>query len=126
MGRTKKIRTVEERKKANINYCKNYRQKNKEAYRKADRERKKLARESLKYLEPKKYQLQLAKDRARSQRNRERKRNETIDLAVTATQTSTTTTKSKKQNKTLFWQDRHTNEVLKKLENTSRLVHEND
>ena len=52
-GRTKKIRTVEQRKKANINYCKKYRQKNEEAYRKADRERKKLARESLKYLEQK-------------------------------------------------------------------------
>ena len=73
MGRTKKIRTIEESKKANINYCKNYRQKNKEAYRKADRERKKLARERLKYLEPKKYQLQLAKYRARSQRNRKGK-----------------------------------------------------
>ena len=58
MGRTKKIQTVKERKKANINYCKKYRQKNKKAYRKTDWERKKLARESLKYLEPKKYQLQ--------------------------------------------------------------------
>ena len=65
MGRTKKIQTVEERKKANINYCKKYQQKNKEAYRKVDREQKKLACESLKYLEPKKYQLQLTKDRAR-------------------------------------------------------------
>ena len=45
---------VEERKKANISYCKKCWQKNKEAYRKADRERRKLARESLKYLEPKK------------------------------------------------------------------------
>ena len=53
MDRAKKIRTVEQRKKANINYCKKYRQKNEEAYRKADRERKKLARESLKYLEQK-------------------------------------------------------------------------
>ena len=102
MGRTKKIRTVEERKKANINYCKKYRQKNKKAYRKADWERKKLARESLKYLEPKKYQLQLAKDRARSQRNRERKRNETIDLAVDATQTSAITAKSKEPEQNSF------------------------
>ena len=47
-GRTKKIWTVEERKKANINYCTKYRQKNKEAHRKAERERKKLARENLK------------------------------------------------------------------------------
>ena len=101
MGRTKKIRSVEERKKAH-NYCKKYRQKNKEAYRKADIERKKLTRESLKYLEPKKYQLRLAKDRARSQRNRESKRNETIDLAVDATQASTTTTKSKEQEKNAF------------------------
>ena len=102
MDRAKKIQTVEQRKKANINYCKKYRQKNKETYRKADRERTKLARESLRYLEPKKYQLQLAKDRARSQLNRERKRNETIDLAVDATQTSTTTTKSKEPEQNAF------------------------
>ena len=54
MGRTKKIWTVEERKKANINYCKKYRQNNKEAYRKAERERKKLARENLKVFTAKK------------------------------------------------------------------------
>ena len=53
-GRTKKIWTVEERKKANINYCKKYRQKNKEAYRKAERERKKLARKNLKVFTAKK------------------------------------------------------------------------
>ena len=76
--------------------------KKKEAYRKADRERKKLASESLKYLEPKEYQLQSAEDRARSQRNRERKRNETIDLAVDATQTSTTTAKSKEPEQNAF------------------------
>ena len=74
----------------------------KEAYRKADRERKKLASESIKYLEPKEYQLQSAEDRARSQRNRERKRNETIDLAVNATQTSTTTAKSKEPEQNAF------------------------
>ena len=68
MGRTKKIRTVEERKKVNINYCKKYRQKIR-----TPTERNKLARKSLKHLESKKYKLQLAKDRARSQRNGERK-----------------------------------------------------
>ena len=57
MGRTKKIRTVEERKKANINYCKKYRQKNKEAYRKAERERKKLARKNLKSIYSQKNKL---------------------------------------------------------------------
>ena len=61
-----------------------------------------MASESLKYLEPKEYQLQSAEDRARSQRNRERKRNETIDLAVDATQTSTTTTKSKEPEQNVF------------------------
>ena len=61
-----------------------------------------MARESLTYLEPKKYQLQLAKDRDRSQRNRERKRNETNDLTVNATQTSTTTTKSKEPEQNAF------------------------
>ena len=59
-------------------------------YRKADRERKILARESLKYLQPKKYELQLAKDRACSQLYRERKRNKTIDLAINTTQTTST------------------------------------
>ena len=52
----------------------NIEKKNKEAYRKADRERKKLSRKSLKYLQPKKYQL--------TNTNRERKRNEGIDLAI--------------------------------------------
>ena len=39
MCRTNKTGTEEEKKKANINYCKKYREKNKEVYRKADRER---------------------------------------------------------------------------------------
>ena len=47
----------------------------------------------------KKYQLQLAKDRARSQCNRERERNEKIELEVDATHTSTTTTKSEEPEK---------------------------
>ena len=56
MSRTKRIGTKYEKKKANINYCKEYKKnkKNKEAYRKVDRERKKLTRENLKYLQPKK------------------------------------------------------------------------
>ena len=94
MVRTKKIRS-EEKKKANINYGKKYREKNKEVYRKADKERKNLAGESLEYLQPKKYQLQLAKDRARSQLYREKKRNEAIDLAIGTTQATSTTTKPK-------------------------------
>ena len=75
------------------------------AYRKAkklDREKKKLACESLIYLPPKKYRLHLAKYRARSQLYRERKRNEAIDLAIDTTKTTSTTTKPKQPEQNAF------------------------
>ena len=121
MGRTKKIRRVEERKKVNINYCKKYRQKIRKPI-----ECKKLARKSLKYLEPKKYKLQLAKDRARSQRNRERKETKQLTQQSMERKRRQQLQNLKNQNKTLFRQDRYTNEVSKELKNSSRSVHEND
>lgn len=49
MSWTKRIGTKDEKKKANINYCKEYKKnkKNKEAYRKVDRERTKFAAEKI-------------------------------------------------------------------------------
>ena len=69
-------------------------EKNKGARRKADRQTKKLVRESLKFLQPKKYQLTNT-NRESENTNRERKRNQAIDLAIDTTQKISTTTKLK-------------------------------
>ena len=77
-------------------------------------------------MEPKKYKLQLAKDRARSQRNRERKETKQLTQQSMERKRRQQLQNLKNQNKTLFRQDRYTNEVSKELKNSSRSVHEND
>ena len=95
-------------KKANINYFQNYLEKNKGACRKADRQRKKLIRESLKFLQPKKHQFTNT-NRESENANRERKRNQAVDLAIDNTQKISTTTKLKEPE-----------------QNTSRSAHKRD
>lgn len=56
IDRTKKIRTEEEKETANINYCKKCCEQAKKRTEKLA-QKKKLARESLEYFQPKKYKL---------------------------------------------------------------------
>ena len=107
MGTMKKIRTKEQKSKHQL-FQKKHLEKNKGARRKADRQTKKLVRESLKFLQPKKYQLTNT-NRESENTNRERKRNQAIDLAIDTTQKISTTTKLKEPE-----------------QNTSRSAHKKD
>ena len=49
--------------KANRDYCRRYREKNKDAIKKKERERKKMSRDYERYLNTEKYQQHLHKDR---------------------------------------------------------------
>jgi len=62
--------------KTNREYCKSYREKNKAAYQKNDRERKKFKRDTLKYLEPEKYEVKKKQERERLRLYRLRKKEE--------------------------------------------------
>lgn len=57
----------------NAAYCKKYREKNLESIRKKDKERKKFARDYVKYVESEKYEEQKRKDRERKRLAKERK-----------------------------------------------------
>lgn len=59
--------------KPNAAYCKKYRENNIDKIRKADKERKKFARDYLKYVEDEKYEEQKRKDRERKRLAKERK-----------------------------------------------------
>ena len=62
--------------KTNREYCKEYREKTKDDYRKNDRERKKFKRDCLKYLEPEKYEIKKKQERERLKLYRARKKEE--------------------------------------------------
>ena len=62
--------------KTNREYCKEYRESNKEKYRKSDRERKKFKRDCLKFMEPEKYEVKKKQERERLRLYRIRKKEE--------------------------------------------------
>lgn len=62
--------------KSNKDYCRKYREKNKEAFKVKEKERKKFARDYEKHVDREKYEARLKKDRLRSREYRKRKKEE--------------------------------------------------
>ncbi len=63
----------------NKQYCRNYREKNKDKYRQEDRERKVRQRLRMKLLEPAKYKVKQEEDRARKRLERARKKKAVLE-----------------------------------------------
>ena len=76
--------------KANRDYCRRYREKNKDAIKEKERERKKMSRDYEKYLNTEKYQQLLHEDRIRSREYRRRKKAEASQASQTSSSSQDT------------------------------------